>query len=428
MKKLLLTLALILTLSVASFAQFETNVELRNRVEYRDGYKKPLLTTQDPNFLMFQRSRLNLNYKHNKFAVYVTVQDARVWGDDLTISTTGTGDNPSLALYKAYAEYQLDTLTSFTLGRQELKYDNQRMLGTRNWGNTGLTYDAFVFKTSIKGFNLHAGITWNNLTEASSDNLYPAERTKTQDFIWLNKKYKELNVSLIQMFNGVTKSDTSNVLYMKQTSGIYASYNIKGFSVEGDYYYQWGENNKSQKVSAMLGSLDMKYKIKFAEIGLGATYISGDNDVTDGIDKTFDLLYGKRHGWYGGMDYFSTISKDTLIFQNLDGLNKNGGLIDGYGYLTFAINKNIKLKDYFHYFQLAQENTTTPTAGKKLGIENDITAEFKIGKNFTIETGYMLLSPSESMNKIKSTADAKLQHFGYVQLAFNTDIFKIGSK
>lgn len=415
MKKLFLAFALLLCFSVASFAQFETSVELRNRIEYRDGYKKPLLTTQDPNILMFQRSRLNLNYKLDKLSIYVSFQDARVWGDDPIISGTGTGDNATIGLYKAYAEYKLDSLTFFTLGRQELKYDNQRMLGVRNWGNTGLTYDAFVFKTNIKGFNIHAGLTWNNSTEASYDNLYPSSRIKTQNFIWLNKKYKDLNVSLIQMFDGITQSDTSNILYMKQTSGIYTTYKIKNFSVEGDYYYQWGQNNKSQDVSAMLGNIDMKYKIKQAELGVGCTYISGDNDVTDGIDKTFDLLYGKRHGLYGDMDYFSTISKDT----------KNGGLIDGYGYLTFAINKNIKLKDYFHYFQLAQENTTTPTAGKKLGIENDITAEFKIGKNFTIETGYMLLSPSESMNEIKGTTDAKLQHFAYVQLVFNTGIFAI---
>ncbi len=413
MKKLFLAFALLLCFSVASFAQFETSVELRNRIEYRDGYKKPLLTTQDPNILMFQRSRVNLNYKLDKLSVYITFQDSRVWGDDPTVSSTGTGDNATIGLYKAYAEYKLDSLTFFSLGRQELKYDNQRMLGVRNWGNTGLTYDAFVFKTNIKGFNLHAGLSWNNIAEASYNNLYPSSRIKTRNFIWLNKKYKDLNVSLIQMFDGITQSDTSNILYMKQTSGIYTTYKIKNFSVEGDYYYQWGQNNKSQNVSAMLGNIDMKYKIKQAEIGVGYTYISGDNDVTDDTDKTFDLLYGKRHGWYGGMDYFSTISKDT----------KNGGLIDGYGYLTFAINKNIKLKDYFHYFQLAQENTTTPTTGTKLGIENDITAEFKIGKNLTIETGYMLLSPSESMNKIKGTTDAKLQHFGYVQLVFNTGAF-----
>lgn len=416
MKKLLLAFVLILTLSVTSFAQFETSAELRNRVEYRDGYKSPLLTTQDPNALMFQRLRLNLNYKHDKFTVYIAVQDTRVWGDDATISSTGTGDNPSMALYKAYGEYKLDTLTSFALGRQELKYDNQRMLGTRNWGNTGLSYDAFVFKTSFYGINLHVGATWNNTAEAYYNNYYQMARMKTHDFIWLNKTYKDLNVSFMQMFTGVTKSDTSNTIYMKQTSGIFVKYKIKDFSVEGDYYYQWGKNNKSQKVAAMLGSLDMKYRIKCAEIGVGATYISGDNDVTDKTDKTFDLLYGKRHGWYGGMDYFNTISKDT----------KNGGLIDGYGYLTFAINKSIKIRDYFHSFRLAETNTTTPTTGVNLGIENDLSAEFKFGKFITMEAGYMLLIPSESLNKIKNTVDAKLQSFGYVQLAVNTDVFKFG--
>jgi hypothetical protein len=412
MKKFLLALALMLSLSVASFAQFEASAELRNRVEFRDGYKSPLLETQEPNFLMFQRTRILFGYKNEKLSIFVAPQDARVWGDDPIISGTGTGDNPSFALYKAYAEYQFDSLNCLSIGRQELKYDNQRLLAVRNWGNTGLTYDAVVFKTNLKGYNVHLGLTWNNTSEAFKDNFYQSARIKSQDYIWVNKKFGDLNISAIQLFTGKTKTDTANVIYFKGTSGLFFNYKIKDFIIEGDGYYQWGENNKSQKVDAYMASLDVKYKIKCLEAGLGAAYLSGDKTTTDDVDRTFDLGYGAMHKFLGGMDYFNTISKDT----------KNGGLLDGYAYLNFALTKNVKFKECFHYFQLAQTNTNYET--DKLGIENDFVAEFKVGKNFVIEAGYLLFSPTKTMNAIKNTTDAKLQGFGYIQLCFNIDVFK----
>ena len=66
----------------------------------------------------------------------VTVQDVRVWGQDVsTINRTTTADNNALMLHEAWAEMLLTDTTlknkalSLKIGRQELNYDDQRLIG-----------------------------------------------------------------------------------------------------------------------------------------------------------------------------------------------------------------------------------------------------------------------------------------------------------
>ena len=406
MKKILILIFLFY--SSICFAQFETSIELRNRVEFRDGYKTPLLENQVPNFAVFQRTRPLFTYKSEKLKIHLAPQDIRTWGDDINISKTGVGDNPSFALYEAYAEYKFDTINYLKIGRQELKYDNQRLLSIRNWGNTGLTYDAITFKTNLKNYNIHFGLSWNSI-EAYKNNYYYSTRIKSQNYIWINKKFKKLQLSAIQLFTGRTNTDTSNNIYFKQTSGIFFNYKANNFIIEGDGYYQYGKNNSNQRVDAYLIGLDLKYYNNYLDICLGGTYISGDKDINDRIDKTFDLGYGTMHRFLGLIDYFNIISRDT----------KNGGLFDTYIYFNYMPTKNIKFKETFHYFKLAQNNLNYKT--DKLGIENDFLIEFKINKNFIFECGYLIFSPTETMNLIKNTTNAKLQTFIYMQLYFKID-------
>ena len=70
----------------------------------------------------------------------LTLQDVRVWGQDVsTINRTTTANNNGLMLHEAWAEILLTDTTlknkafSLKIGRQELAYDDQRLLGNLDW-------------------------------------------------------------------------------------------------------------------------------------------------------------------------------------------------------------------------------------------------------------------------------------------------------
>ncbi len=161
------------------FAQFSVDAQLRSRFEIRDGYQKLAAEGLNPAVFISQRTRLSFSYESKLLKVKVTPQDVRIWGDQTVQSPTGVGDNPSLDLLEAYAELKIGNNGWISAGRQQLVYDNKRLLGDRNWNQTGIAYDAVVFKLLTGNSNIHAGAVWNTLMETTSENLYPTSRIKS---------------------------------------------------------------------------------------------------------------------------------------------------------------------------------------------------------------------------------------------------------
>ena len=96
--------------------------EIRPRTEYRDGYTKPILTTNDPGIFTSQRTRLGLTFTSGILTTQITLQDARVFGQFSNTSTDAT-----TGIYEAWAEMLLIPGGSLKLGRQIIKYDDNRL-------------------------------------------------------------------------------------------------------------------------------------------------------------------------------------------------------------------------------------------------------------------------------------------------------------
>ena len=61
-------------------AQLEINAEIRPRTEYRHGYKVLADSSMQHGLFTDQRSRISVNYKNEKYQVYLSLQDVRTWG------------------------------------------------------------------------------------------------------------------------------------------------------------------------------------------------------------------------------------------------------------------------------------------------------------------------------------------------------------
>lgn len=416
MKQVLLLASLITITSVKLPAQFNIQAELRNRFELRDGYRSLSAKDTTPARLIWQRSRISFNYETKNFKLTITPQDVRLWGDESQRSSSGVfGDEASLELYEGYAEIKLGTLGWVSVGRQELKYDNQRLLATRNWNNNGMTYDAVLFKLKAANWDIHLAGTWNSLAEASSGNLYPSNRIKNLMFLWANHTFNEnLALSLLHTAVGATKTDTTNTLYYKQTTGFYAAFKKDDLNMWGEAYYQYGKTNTDKNVSAYLFAVDGSYKINNFTPGIGLTLLSGNSKTgaEQNTENLFDIHYGARHRFYGFMDYYRNFSSHT----------NQGGLADYYFYLDYKFSKSVSLRNIGHYFRLAQNNATTPT-DKNLGYENDLVLKYKFSDWGILESGYLFYLPTNTLKTLQGDSNAGFQQFIYVQLSLTPTLF-----
>ncbi len=161
-------------------AQLSLTGQLRTRTEYRDGLGTLKLKTNDPSFFTSQRSRLTFNYRSNRIVFQTALQDIRVWGQDA--STISNADGAKLGLHEAWAEiafankkdtsFKNSTVDYFgvKIGRQELLYDDSRLLGNLDWLQQARRHDAVIFKLLNKGWQADLGFAFNQHTDAFNYN------------------------------------------------------------------------------------------------------------------------------------------------------------------------------------------------------------------------------------------------------------------
>ncbi|GAB3252182.1 hypothetical protein GCM10027347_11080 [Larkinella harenae] len=169
--------ALTLLISTQLQAQFSLIGQLRTRTELRDGYGN--LSPRDSRAAAFtsQRTRLTFGYQWNRITFGVAVQDVRVWGQDA--STISVADGNRLMMHEAWADLVLINRADSTLkfapldrlslkiGRQELVYDDVRLLGNLDWLQQGRRFDAALLKAQHHGWALDLGLGFNQNSDAA---------------------------------------------------------------------------------------------------------------------------------------------------------------------------------------------------------------------------------------------------------------------
>lgn len=181
MKKLdIPKLACILFLSVFTHlttrAQFTLTGQLRTRTEIRNGLGNLVPTDAKSAAFTSQRTRLNVGYKWDRVVFGAAIQDIRVWGQDA--SSISNADGAKLMLHEGWAEVTLankaDTTIKFKtldlltvkIGRQELMYDDVRLIGNLDWLQQGRRHDMILLKAVHHGWQVDLGYAFGQNTDA----------------------------------------------------------------------------------------------------------------------------------------------------------------------------------------------------------------------------------------------------------------------
>src|SRR5436305_679256 len=124
-------------------------LDMRVRTEWRHGYKSIPTPDTTGAYQINQRTRFNVDYRSKILDVFLSLQDARVLGQqDPREGQTGTSTTNTPAttfpiyFFEAYAEPHFNDKLSLRIGRQRISYDNQRLFSENNWRLPGNSFDA----------------------------------------------------------------------------------------------------------------------------------------------------------------------------------------------------------------------------------------------------------------------------------------------
>jgi hypothetical protein len=421
MKTKLFVLIIVFLTTDQLLAQFTISAEFRPRGEYRNGYSKLSTPDKKPSIFISQRTRLNFRYVHKVFSMGISVQDTRIWGEALSVSATGIfGSVGTFDLTEGWIKINMNEYHAFNIGRQYLMYDDQRLLGNRNWNQYSLTYDALVYKFLKNDIQLDIGMTLNNDRQNLFNNYFLSQKIKTIDYIYVKKSINDLSLSVIGMATGFQKSDSIETIYLKGTYGLNAVYHHERFDAAGGGYYQNGKNKSGHAVSAYFYTVSVNFNVYDFKLGAGMDCFSGnDQSRTDSsyikTEHLFDNLYGARHKYYGYMDYFNNIQTGT----------SGGGLRDIYFDLHYSWKSKFFARAILHLFYL-QNQVSDPyhegrdfrALNKHLGDEVDIVLTWKINDFLNLEGGYCMMFPAGSLEAIQDIApgESSFSSWAYLML------------
>ena len=436
-----LTLVVCSTFSLHTTAQMTLSGQVRTRTELRDGQGSPLTIGSKPAFFTSQRTRLAFGYNAYRLKIGVTAQDVRVWGQDVsTINRTTTQDLNGVMLHEAWADLQLtDTVVknktlSLKIGRQELVYDDQRLLGNLDWLQQGRRHDAALLKYETGGYMLHLGAAFNQNRELATGTLYNntppgayaattngGSMYKSMAFLYAGKKLKGGNASFLFLNDEFSsyRNDpvTSAKVYdsstwSRATTGLYFTNTFNKTSLTASAYYQAGRNAAGQKLKAHLLTLAGTYAFdKKWSAGGGMDYYSGGS--SGATSNAFDPLYGTPHKFGGLMDYF--------YVANSFGRN---GLCDYFVRGKYKASEKLAFTADVHQFNSAA--AVSGFATKKLGQEVDLVGTYALTKQIGFEAGYaryfttaLLASPA-----VKNIPNAKPQaNWAYLMINVKPEFF-----
>ncbi|MBL9167424.1 MAG: alginate export family protein [Verrucomicrobiales bacterium] len=407
------------------------------------------------NAYLMERIRLRLGYTAQWWSALVEGRSSLVQEDDRFASTApvvykGRGpEADSIDLHQAYVtlgnhkEFPL----SLKVGRQEMSYGEERIIGAFAWNNIGRVFDAAKMRWQNAWFGAdfftsRVVIPEDSRFNVSNDYDYfsgfyatsPLIQKHSLDFYFLarNASTKAARAELTPQSPQPSARDIYTLgARLKSLPGQFGSWD---YTV--DLIGQFGHFNDTRAGVPLRSQEHLAYAYilqggyTFAEsfgtprIGLEYSHGSGDSDPRDDKHGTFENLFPTNHKFYGYMDFVSleNIHDVRVIYQikphprlslaleghlfwladtsdnfyNVGGVPRGGGAATGTGY---GVNSNY---------------------GSFVGSELDLIAGYAVTRYAQLEVGFGHFFAGSYVDKtfqnIGGSADA---NYVYTQLNVN---------
>lgn len=360
--------------------------QLRPRWEFRDS-----LETGDDAFTSM-RARASVSaLLEDGVRVFLQIQDVRIWGEET--NTLGDFEADNFDLHQGYVEVRArasradSTLLSARVGRQELIFAEQRLIGAVNWAQQGRSFDGVRLTAELP--TVRVDVFANQIADATAG-------TQENDAIFVGG-YGTLaglgpgSLDLYVLFNRIdAEQETNQTTIGARWFGAHGPYRFRG-----ELNFQTGERAATDVTAFMLGArLGRTFADGAGQVTLWYDYLSGDDDPTDGTLRVFDTLFATNHPLYGFADFFTNIPRDT----------GGRGLQDFVVKAHYEPLESLRVALDAHSFYLAQSDGLSTG---HLGEELDLTATYRLGPYLRLVGGFSYLIVGDAFAEIgRLTEDA----------------------
>jgi hypothetical protein len=426
-------LATMILAMYTSYSQLKISGEIRPRFEYRHGYKALADSAMLNASFIDQRTRLNFDYTQNRLQVKVVLQDVRTWGSQKQL--VGNEDF-GVSIHEAWGQAFITDNFKLKFGRQELVYDDHRILGSVGWAQQARSHDALVFKYEKNNLKFHFGAAYNQDKPQMKTTSYTVPKSyKTMQYIWSNYKFNEtVKMSFLAMGVGQqvdyinTAGNNAYQTNYTLTTGTRLVYKKNKLGVTANAYYQLGATNTfpAKNVKAYNFAIEGSYKISdkiFA--ALGGEILSGNSQVDTSAsylntEHAFNPYFGTNHKFNGFMDYFyvgnhvGSVGLNDFYFKLV---YKHSKFTTGFTTHAFFANTSVLDND-----QLNNSGKIT-AMDPYLGTEIDLFAAFKLAPGTTCKLGYSQMLATNTMEAIKGGDRNEINNWGYVMIIMKPTFF-----
>ena len=402
-------------------SRFEFGGEIRLRPEVRNNDLNSFTSGLDS--LVSQRVRLHLRATlTNDVSGFVEVQASRLWG------TFGG----SLDFHQAYiqVDHFLTPDLSLRIGRQELSYGNERLVGAFDWGNVGRSFDAIkaVYvkkKWSVDMFAARLvdehGFNFPGLG-GDDDEAYPPP--PHQEFYGAYLKF--LNDSpnhKLEVYGFLLRdnfgrrgevgrdTDSTNIWTVGTRQELRSN---GGFYFDGEVAFQTGNlGPNDHRALALAGTVGKRFSSAgLPHAGFEYDFATGDGDFRDGKSREFIDLFPNNHIHYGYIDYLGW--RNMHDFRVNFGFDPTSKLSFDADYHKFLLHKGDGRWSNASGFTLAFD--PSGGSGREIGQELDFTLRFPYKEHLNFLAGYSLFLPGRFA---KLTRSSDLSQFSYIQTRIN---------
>ena len=432
-----------------AFTDWDIGGQLRGRFEARSGFAVPgagtnavdfSRLTPDNNYWL-SREKLHLGWKPVSWiSAFAEARDSQSWEDKRRPEL----EEDSIDLNQAFLG--LGNAKEFPLtakiGRQELSYGDERLIGSFDWNNIGRVFDAAklrfendtfwvdVFSGRVViprdgAFNTVNDYDWFSGVYASTRTLIPKQETQLY-FLSRNvgaQSPAAFPPSPPPLVAPASRRDIYTLgLRVKSTPG-----QFRGFDYEAELAGQLGNFYDSAQAKRLdqealaahvAGGYTFEKTSWKPRLGLEYNFSSGDRDPADGTHQTFDNLFPTNHRFYGFMDLISWQNIHNLRFATSTRPFKGFALTADYHLFWLA-----DTSDFFYNAAGAPRRTggygLQPANDSFAGSELDLIATYQ-WKNLAIaQLGYAHFFRGEYVKQSLSAAGSQDADWFYAQITLN---------
>lgn len=360
-------------------------------VRFRHFEGKDLVSGGVTNFAR-HRARAGLSFEYDKVVgAMFQVQDVRIWGEET--DTLGDFSANGLDVHQGFVDLMPDEDIRLRIGRQEISYLNQRLIGSVNFAEQARAFDAvrltvITLDKALVADAFYARVAHTLAADSTiADDLFAlALRMQFGDF---------LQPALIEVVD--LHSATERV---RSTTGLLLQTEFPfGLKVLFEGYLQAG--GARDDVSYLAWFFGTRVRFTLVDLAFApyaeffADIVSGDHNATDTKVHSFDSLFATNHKFYGEADFFLNLPKDTA----------QRGLIDVGATLGTKIGETGTASAAFHAF-LPQEGRGH---SDPYGMELDVLFGWKPERHIAFDLCYAGFFPGDAMG----VSNAVVEHLIY---------------